>query len=293
MNRPQRRIAPRLALAATACFPLAAPPSAGAWGPQGHRVIARVAAERLTPEARAAIKDLLHPGDTLPDIAPWADHEGHEKYPGSAPWHYVNIPITERRYADGNDAKRADNVLHKLDHYRKVLADRSAPHRDRQTALLFVVHFVGDLHQPLHVGDNHDRGGNQTQVRFAGQGTNLHQLWDSGLIHQIGGNDRAWADRVGRAITPEASARWSRGTPEGWADESLRAAKVAYQDLDGYPRTVESGYALGDAYLRQVEPILVEQLARASVRLADELNAALGPAPAAEPPARAKAGRRP
>ena len=276
MRRPRCRIALLAAWAALA--PLVAPRPAAAWGPQGHRVIARVALERLTPEARAAIKDLLHPGDTLFDIAPWADHEGHDVFPGSAPWHYVNIPITDARYRDGRDARRADNVVHKIEHYRQVLADRKASHQDRQTALLFLVHFVADVHQPLHVGDNDDRGGNQTQVRFDGRGTNLHQLWDSGLMRHIGGNDQAWVGRVDRAIIPDAARRWSREPLEAWADESLRAAKVAYQDLAGNPRTVESGYTLGDGYVRQVEPILVEQLARASVRLADELNAALGPA---------------
>ena len=138
--------------------------------------------------------------------------------------------------------------------------------------MLFLVHFVGDVHQPLHVGDNRDRGGNATQVRFLGDGTNLHQLWDSGLIRAIGGNDRAWSARLERAITPQAARTWSQGNPETWADESLRAARLAYQDLAGAPRSVGAGYTLGDPYLRKVEPILVEQMARAAVRLANELN---------------------
>ena len=244
-----------------------------AWGPQGHRVIARVASERLTPAARAAVRDLLHPDDTLPDIADWADHEGHEVYPGSSPWHFVNIAIDERHYRDGRDASRPTNVVHQIDRYRSILADRSKPKTERQRALLFLVHFVSDVHQPLHVGDNHDRGGNETQIRFFGDGTNLHQLWDSGLIRRVGGSDSVWSGRVERAITPEKTREWERGTPEDWADESLQAAKVAYHDLEGSPRLVPTGYTLGEPYLKQVEPILVEQMARASVRLALELNA--------------------
>ena len=73
---------------------------------------------------------------------------------------------------------------------RKDLADRSRPKQERQRALLFLVHFVSDIHQPLHVGDNRDHGGNDTQVQFFGQGTNLHRLWDSGLIHHIGGKQQ-------------------------------------------------------------------------------------------------------
>ena len=252
---------------------VAFPPRAGAWGPQGHRVIARVASERLTPAARSAIKELLHADDTLLDIADWADHEGHEVFPRSAPWHYVNIAISDPHYADGRDSKRSDNVVRQIDHFRKILADRSQPKADRQTALLFLVHFVSDVHQPLHVGDNRDRGGNLTQVRFFEDGTNLHQLWDSGLIRRIGGNDQIWAGRVERAITPQTEQAWSRGTPESWADESLQAAKLAYKDLKGEPRSVESGISLGESYVKQVEPILIDQMARAAVRLAEELNA--------------------
>ncbi len=263
----------QLAALAVALVLAVCPPTVLAWGPQGHRVIARVAAERLTPEARAAIRDLLHPDDTLPDIADWADHEGHEVYPGSSPWHYANISIQDAHYADGRDAARPDNVVHQIDRYRKILLDHSRPKPERQRALLFFVHFIADVHQPLHIGENRDRGGNQTQVRFEGSGTNLHQLWDSGLIRAIGGSDQVWAGRIERAITPATNRAWSQGSPPAWADESLQAAKLAYHDLAGAPRSIETGYTLGTPYLRQVEPILIEQMARASVRLANELNA--------------------
>ncbi len=258
-------------------FSVANPRPAGAWGPQAHRVIARVASERLTPAARAGIKELLHADDTLVEIADWADHEGHDVFPRSAAWHYVNIEISQPRYADGRDSKRSDNIVRQIERNRKIVADRSQPRADRQTALLFLVHFVADVHQPLHVGDNRDRGGNLTQIRFFGEGTNLHQLWDSGLIRRIGGNDQVWMGRLERAITPKAAQAWSKGSPEAWADESLQAAKIAYKDLEGEPRLVPSGYTLGDSYIKQVEPILVEQMARAAVRLADELNAVFEP----------------
>ena len=243
-----------------------------AWGPQGHRVIAEVAERRLTPAARAAVRDLLHEGDTLAGIANWADHEGHEAVPDSANWHFINVPIATARF-DPREVRGENNVVAKIAHYRKILADRSLPRAERSRALLFLVHFVSDIHQPLHVGDNGDRGGNLTQVQFLGQGTNLHRLWDSDLIHHLGGNDRAWSERVERAITPEAARVWSRGNVDTWADESLQAAKLAYKATEGAPRAVPSGVTLGDDYARRVDPILIEQMARASVRLADELNA--------------------
>ncbi len=257
--------------ALTALAVLAASP-AFAWGPQGHRVIARVAEGRLTPAARKAVAELLHPGDTLPSIADWADHDGHETVPGSARWHFINVPIRDAHF-DPKLIEDDNNVVVKIKQYRKVLADRSKPKQDRQRALLFLVHFVSDVHQPLHVGNNDDHGGNDTQVQFFGEGTNLHRLWDSDLIHRVGGDDHAWAARVGREITPKSAEAWSKGSVDDWADESFQAAKLAYRPLDDAPKLIPRGFKLGEDYLRRAEPIVVELMARASVRLADELNA--------------------
>jgi len=243
-----------------------------AWGPQGHRVIAKVAEGRLTPAARLAVRELLHEGDNFADVANWADHDGHEAVPASAPWHYVNVPIATAKF-DRRELRGDGNVVSKIVEYRKVLADKSRPRAERSRALLFLIHFVSDIHQPLHVGDNGDRGGNLTQVQFFGQGTNLHRLWDSDLIHHVGGNDAAWVNRVERAITPESARVWARGTVDDWADESLHAAKLAYKATEGAPKAVPSGVTLGADYVQRAEPILREQMARASVRLADELNA--------------------
>jgi nuclease S1 len=246
--------------------------SAFAWGPQGHRVIARVAEGRLSPTAKAAIGELLIPPDTLPDVADWADREGHDAVPGSARWHFINVPIGDARF-DPRLIRDDNNVVVKIKQYRRVLSDRSRPKKERQRALLFFVHFVSDIHQPLHVGDHDDHGGNDTQIRFFDEGTNLHRLWDSDLIHRIGGDDRAWATRVERDITPEAIKEWSKGSVDDWADESLQVAKLAYRPLDDAPKIIPRGYKLGESYLVRAEPILKKQMARASVRLANELNA--------------------
>jgi hypothetical protein len=246
--------------------------SASAWGPQGHRVIARVAEERLTPTAKLAIKELLHPGDTLPDVADWADREGHDAVPASAKWHFINVPLRDARF-DARLIRDDDNVVVKIKQYRKALADKSKPKQDRQRALLFLIHFIEDVHQPLHVGDNNDRGGNDTQVQFLGEGTNLHKLWDSDLIRRVGGNDQAWMARLEREITPETVKEWSKGSVDDWAEESFQAAKVAYRSLDDAPKLIPRGYKLDDAYLKRAEPILKQQMARAAVRLANELNA--------------------
>lgn len=242
------------------------------WGPQAHKVITRVAMDRLTPHAAAEIKGLLLDGDTLIDICTWADHEGHDAVPSSAPWHYVNVPITAAHY-DAKFCPDSGCVVSKIKHYRSVLADKKATKQERSRALLFLVHFVEDVHQPLHVGDNRDKGGNFTQIQFDGRGTNLHALWDSGLLRNLGGSDQAWVKRVEALLTPENVKAWSSSKVEDWADESLQAAKKAYHWPEGAKAPIATGTTLGNDYARMAEPILKERMARAGVRLANELNA--------------------
>ncbi|WP_406697914.1 S1/P1 nuclease [Singulisphaera sp. Ch08] len=249
---------------------LAATPS-WAWGPHGHRIATRVAEARLNPGARRAVSELLLKGDTLVDVSTWADQDGHDAVPGSAPWHYVNVPITANRYEDRYCSK-GNCVVAKIKHFRAVLADRSAPLRERRRALLFLIHFVEDVHQPLHVGDNHDRGGNLTQIQFLGNGTNLHRLWDSGLINEIDRNERVWVERIESQLTKENIRAWSRGSVEDWANESLQDAKSAYLFPAGARRPMESGKLLGKDYENFARPILERRLAQAGVRLANELN---------------------
>jgi hypothetical protein len=258
-------------LALAAVLAIAAEP-AFAWGPQGHRVITRIAMDRLTPKARAGINALLNEGDTLVDVCNWADNDGFDVVPRSGPWHYVNVPISAARY-DARFCSDKGCVVSKIKEYRRILADPKTPFKQRQVALLLFVHFVEDIHQPLHVGDNRDRGGNDTQVQFDGRGSNLHRVWDSDILRHIGGDDRAWARRVTPLLTPENAKDWSGARVEDWADESLAAAKTAYQWPAGAKQPISAGASLGDDYARMADPILRERLAKAGLRLADELNA--------------------
>jgi hypothetical protein len=243
-----------------------------AWGNHAHRIASRIAEARLTPSARAAVKELLLEGDTLVTVSNWADHEGHDVEPRSAPWHYVNVPIDTPRY-DAQFCRSGECVVARIKHYRKLLADRNTPKRERARALLFFVHLVEDVHQPLHVGDNHDRGGNQTQVDFLNQGTNLHRMWDSQILDDAGRDERIWVQRITPMITREKAEAWSKGDVETWADESLQAAKIAYYFPEGSPRPIAIGARLGRDYAERALPIIEERLAKAGVRLANELNA--------------------
>jgi hypothetical protein len=243
-----------------------------AWGAHGHRIATRVAEARLTPEARKAVRELLHQGDSLVEVANWADHEGHDAVPGSAPWHYVNVSIDAAHYG-AHDCPAGGCVVEKIKHFRKVLADRRGPKAERARALLFLVHLVEDVHQPLHVGDNHDRGGNLTQVQFRGEGTNLHRLWDTDVINAVSRDERLWVERIAPLLSRENIEAWSRGTVEDWANESLRAAKAAYRFPREAERPMRSGAILNNDYVEFARPIIERRLAQAGVRLANELNA--------------------
>jgi hypothetical protein len=257
-----------------------------------------VAEARLTPAARAAVRELLHEGDSLLTVCNWADHDGHDAVPGSAPWHYVNVPLDAPRYSD-RYCRGGGCVVAKIHQYRKVLADRHAPKAERARALLFFVHFVEDVHQPLHVGDNRDRGGNDTQVQFFSVGENLHRLWDSTMLDDASRDEHEWVRRIEPLLTPDNVAAWTKGSVESWADESLEAARKAYRDPRNPARTIVSGDRLGREYAEASLPVIRLRLAQAGVRLAHELNAVFdeeGAAPVREKerrkPAPVPAGRR-
>jgi hypothetical protein len=253
----------------------AAPRPARAWGRLGHRASAQFAESLLTPRARAIIRDLLEPGETLADAATWADEHSRD-IPGSAAWHYVNVPISAAHY-DPRDCARRGCVVSKIAEFRGVLADRRAPHARRRQALRFFVHFVQDLHQPMHVADRDDQGGNRLQLRYGRfDNTNLHQVWDSGLLrsrYRERDQPELVRDLAALAQRPEARG-WTGGRIEDWADESLDLGRRAYRD-PVTDRSLRPGDELGRDYEDAFLPQALERLARSGVRLADLLNAIL------------------
>ena len=169
--------------------------------------------ESPDPLRPPAVRDLLEPGETLADAATWADEIRRERR-HTSPWHYVNVPISEPHYNARFCDPRTGCVVAKAEQMRRVLADSSLPKSERREALRFFVHFVQDLHQPLHVGENHDKGGNDLQVRFFNRGSNLHRVWDSSMIEKVSDNPTVWVDRLQALATPENVKKWSGGTPD-------------------------------------------------------------------------------
>ena len=237
------------------------------WGRLGHRVASEMAEARLSPRALSAIRDLLGPGVTLADISTWADEQ---RNPRSGAWHYVDVPIAEYRYKS-RYCPPGGCVVSKIEDFKRVLRDPTANKTERQQALKFLVHFIEDLSQPLHVGDTSSRGGNLIQIRFYNVGANLHRVWDSQIMERHTTNEQVWLWDLNGVTNPKLAAEWSKGTPEDWATDTLQVAKKAYCLL-GTNTVIPSGTKLGDEYCNMALPLIQKQLAKAGVRVVAVLN---------------------
>ncbi len=273
---------------------LACVPCAFAWGPQGHRTVGAIADRLLTPAARAAVGELLaadldkfdNPSGraTLESVAVWAD-EIRGTAADEPRWHYDDVPVCgpvppREQYCRGGQCNSAQ-----LERLTTVLADSHAELRARNEALKWIVHLVGDIHQPLHAADNGDLGGNRVLVALAGVRTRgrltLHGAWDSELVAlALETRRRQRPPRDIDTLALEArrlAAEAGQGTPASWASESNHLARnVAYR----YP-----GFACGSVperivvldrdYQREASGLVRERLLLAGARLANLLNETL------------------
>jgi nuclease S1 len=244
------------------------PGPAWAWGRTGHRVAARMAEGRLTPAARDAVRAIFGPGLSLADASTWAD--GQREIEESYRWHFVNVPISADRY-DSRYCSSKGCVVNKIEDFRRILQNFQAGRLQKQQALKFLIHLIADLHQPLHVGDNNDQGGNLLQVRFFSMGSNLHRLWDSQVMERHTKNEKVWLWDFDFVANPKMVSEWSKGTPADWATESLHIAREAYR-VPGSDKRMQSGATLGNEYYRLALPVIRTQLAKAGIRIAFVLN---------------------
>lgn len=246
-------------------------PVAHAWGPKGHRLIAGLAAAELTPQARAQVARLLRDEaePTLAGVANWADDlREHDPDLGkrSSPWHYVNLAEDGCVYRPPAHCPSGDCVIEAIVRQRALLADRRQPDAVRVQALKFLVHFVGDAHQPLHAGYARDKGGNTVQLQLDGQGSNLHRLWDSEVIASAKLSEPRYLQHLQRMPVPR-EARVGIADPAAWAEASCRIAL-----RDGfYPLRAK----IEPAYFTRWRPTADAQLRIAGHRLAVMLNDAL------------------
>lgn len=246
---------------------LSAAPRAFGWGREGHKVIVLIAERNMSAAALKKARAIL--GRTsFENIGSWADYY-RRRHPETGPWHYINIPLADDKIDLRAACPRASCVVVKIEQFLAVLKDPRASQPEKARALKFVVHLVGDLHQPLHCENDHDRGGNERRVIFHAHRDNLHWVWDVGLLNDLNRNADSLAEELERKITAQDRAAWSRGSVKDWAMQSHRLAQtVAYRDLSDPP-------VINRMYEQEVDPVVDLQLERAGVRLAFLLDRSL------------------
>lgn len=251
-----------------------------AWGFKGHQIVADIARNHLSSTAKQNLQALLG-NDDLAAITNWAD-EVRPNRPETFGWHFVDIPGNAGGFSEERDCYRPDDkhptskddhhncVVDRITMFKQVLADKSASQADRLEALKFVVHFVGDIHQPLHAIED-GRGGNDIHVSEFGStqcgkySCNLHSAWDTGLIEHTGRSEQEYVAYLEQLITTQKLQ--AGGTPESWANESLHLASQVW---------LSDGGAVDEAYYRANISVVDQRLALAGLRLAAVLNDALG-----------------
>jgi hypothetical protein len=261
-------------LLASAAFALQSIPAA-AWGPTGHRVTAAIAERQLDHDTKAAIAGILGP-ESVAEASTWPDfmrsHDSEFWQTESPNFHYVTIP-KGKTYDEVGPPPQGD-ALTALAHFTKVLKDTNAALADRQMALRLVIHIIEDLHQPLHVGNGTDRGGNSVRVAFMDEPTNLHSVWDEDIINAELLSHTEWADWLNRRITAEKQAEWAVAKPADWLAESVAIRDTIYPkmpDRAEYPDASRTP-ALSYGYVYKHKGTIDLRLQQGGVRLAAYLN---------------------
>jgi hypothetical protein len=251
------------------------PASAFCWGPEGHDLVARIAQAQLSAKVRAKVDAILGPGATIVSISSWADSIRRERAE-TAPWHFIDIPIDQPHLDMARDCPKGGCVIQAIATFRAALKDAATPPSQRKEALMFLVHFIGDMHQPLHCSDNKDKGGNEVHVILDGRQTNLHSAWDSGMLGRMGKEDELYPGLLKEA--KKNRRKWSQGTVESWAEEAHQASiDVTYGKLPvkPVPGPNPTPIRLDAAYERAADPLIRTQIEKAGDRLARVLNEAL------------------
>ena len=233
------------------------------WGRTGHRATAEIAQSHLSKEAQKAINDLLD-GHGLAFVANYADDiKSDAAYRKYGPWHYVNIDPDQDTYIEAEASEDGD-LVQAIRKCVKVLKDKSASRDEKQFHLKMLVHFVGDLHQPFHTGHSEDKGGNDIQVRWFNDGSNIHRVWDSEMINFYQMSYTELAMNTGR-LTKKQKATIQKGELLDWVYESRDMADDLYNG-------VENGEKLGYRYMYDHMPQVLAQLQKGGLRLAKVLN---------------------
>jgi len=233
------------------------------WSKTGHRVTGHIAQKHLSRKAKKAINELLD-GHTLAFASTYADEiKADRSFSEYSPWHYVNYPL-DMRYEDSVKSEYGDVVMG-IETSTKVLLDKTRSRKDKVFHLKMLIHLIGDMHQPMHAGRAEDRGGNDIQLRWYGNGTNLHRLWDSNMINSYGMTFYELGDELEQSVSKREKKRLQSGTIYDWVQETHEKAAEVYA-------SVELGEDLRYQYSYQYNRLLFDQLQKGGFRLAKILN---------------------
>lgn len=248
---------------------------ASAWGPIAHRVTAEIAEHNVSGKTRAEIDEILG-NESLPEASTWPDEERANPVPfwqeTASPFHYVTL-------AEGTDVADISHpsegdALTALDGFVATLRDDTASQADKALALRFVVHIVSDLHQPLHAGNGRDRGGNDFITDWFDETTNLHWVWDEGLIRRQQLSYTEYTARLEHRIGSDQVIKWWDADPATWVSESAQLRERVYPATggDAGEGTAESPAIVGYRYEWTWVPVAEERIAQSGIRLAAYLD---------------------
>jgi hypothetical protein len=276
-------------LALTAVLVVACSPAAMAWSALGPRRVGEQGERHRDTAAEAQVKLLLagEPDPSLAGVADWADRLRDldpERFKATSRWHYVNAADHSCRFVAARDCPDGNCVAGAIERQRAILADRGQPLAARRDALKFVVHFVGDVHQPMHANNHDDLGGNKYQVSLRTDlepeayardryvdgvmGTNLHSVWDYYILGGAKLSLPQYAQRLDALPWPPKTEGGPASGPMAWAGESCRLVDARHL----YPQ----GHKLDSAYLDRYRPLAEQRVRQAAWRLAQLLDATLG-----------------
>lgn len=236
------------------------------WGKTGHRTVGHIAEAHLTKKAQKAIYKLLE-GTSLAFVSTYGDDiKSDSRYRDYNPWHYVNLPL-EGTYNPQKANPKGDLIL-AIKTCVAVLENPNSQKAHKIFHLKLLVHFIGDLHQPMHIGRAADKGGNDIKLTWFGKNTNLHRVWDSNLVAEFGMSYTELAAAV-PPLSKREKKQLAQGTPLDWLQEGHKITATLYKDL---PKNGKLGYA----YAYKYTTLMRGQLQKGGLRLAKMLNTIFG-----------------
>lgn len=243
--------------------------SAFGWGQKGHDTTAYIAENHLTPTTKEIVEEILD-GKSIVYYSNWLDNASHTpEYAYSKTWHYKNID--DGQTYEGAPLHEDGDIVRAIYQQVQILQDPQASKEQKQLALKMVVHFLGDIHQPMHLGHATDLGGNRNIVKFFGKDNNLHSVWDSSLPesgHKWSYSE--WQQQIDRATPEQTLEILNVSTPEGWAEETFEIAKKVYANTP-------DGTKISYDYIAEWTPVVEQQFLKGGLRLADLLNTIFDP----------------